>query len=794
MTVGEDDGLFTLFGSKCFVTKVHRYRTVHFTVKSISSSRILLEWNEPRTYGIDTIRAYQVNLNGRQLGKLLSPQTKKVAVHCQRNSVYRIVLLALPADPHLGDAEPSNLLTVCTPGVTEKGLDPKQNIRLQPLWSENESLTVEWSDDNDLLTVDHYVIKWSSVRQPQSREEIVPVEETSYTIEGCQAGTRHFIAVAAVDDRGKLVSKSPQLIMQTSAPLQAPRLLLNSALPSSIIIDWDKPLPMGDATVDSYEIKHKKRYATVKTRARRKHKRKHEHKKRYATVKTRTRRKHKKPYATVKTRARRKHKRKHEHKKRYATVKTRARRKHKRKHEHKKRYATVKTRARRKHKKPYATVKTRARRKHKRKHEHKKRYATVKTRARRKHKRKHEDQYVHYLTSEEDDVTLDTFIDNPATITHGPLESTTHEDTLNNALPSLPYWVILEVHLFPDGCHGVFSRPIRTRVAVPPDPPGRVNVVVVGLRERQTLERFVSRLAQLKDSGQPVSGHHQSLRDQLTSRDWLTTNVQHLCGCHPAGQRRRYEGGGSKGGVCHMYSLVGVPTILLCNHDGYMLWQGRICVQDYHEYQQCMLHALTEALNQDCNISNCDQCVLDHELNTSCLTSRLLTDPNECYNYKGAKQDSSLVVTGRLSSHSAAIYRASYKDVTYDSRESSSRVGKSEPTLTQDVDPSTLESTKYLRRRLQDTRPQTSPSIDKTPTLHRSLKVPHVSARRSAEGRAKTANSTRSSVFQNRFSSSMTSLLPSLELANERTVPKKQRSISMKPKRVQLSVDEFSTV
>lgn len=76
-------------------------------------------------------------------------------------------------------------------------------------------------------------------------------------------------------------------------------------------------------------------------------------------------------------------------------------------------------------------------------------------------------------------------------------------------------------------------------------------------------------------SNQLVSGHHQSLHAQLKSHNWLTDNVKHLCGCHPVGQRsvlRRNEGGGSKGSVCHMYGLVGVPTIVLCNHDGKCLW------------------------------------------------------------------------------------------------------------------------------------------------------------------------------------------------------------------------------
>lgn len=102
------------------------------------------------------------------------------------------------------------------------------------------------------------------------------------------------------------------------------------------------------------------------------------------------------------------------------------------------------------------------------------------------------------MASEEEEMSLESILDNQETITHDALQPLTHDDTLTNALSSLPYWVALEVTLLPVGCHTVFSQPIKTRVAAPPDPPW-VSVVVVGLKERKILERFVSRLAQLKD-------------------------------------------------------------------------------------------------------------------------------------------------------------------------------------------------------------------------------------------------------------------------------------------------------
>ena len=105
---------------------------------------------------------------------------------------------------------------------------------------------------------------------------------------------------------------------------------------------------------------------------------------------------------------------------------------------------------------------------------------------------------VHYLVDQKLDLTNDLIVNSPSTVIHGPLDHTTHEDTLDNALPTLPYWVVLEVNLIPEGCSRVLSQPIRTKVAVPPDPPN-ISVEVKGLNQRRALERFVCGLAQIKD-------------------------------------------------------------------------------------------------------------------------------------------------------------------------------------------------------------------------------------------------------------------------------------------------------
>lgn len=247
-----------------------------------------------------------------------------------------------------------------------------------------------------------------------------------------------------------------------------------------------------------------------------------------------------------------------------------------------------------------------------------------------------------------------------------------------------------------------------------------------------------------------------------------------------------------------------------------MVWQGRIVAQDFNEFKEFLLHALNESLHNNCPILDCDQCLLDNELDTTGLTSHLVRDPiDDYYNYKSANYDPSLVVTGCLS-RSREVNSTNDRPLEH---WRDTGVYQSDLNTTESVHPTTLENTEFLRRRLHDTRPQTSPSKEKTPSslqVPRSPKVSSQKARFSNGGRAMTANHTRSSVFQNRFSSSMTSSLPSLGLSNEgpgykgvgltneRAAYKTfglsnersetHRPFSTKPKKIKISVDEFSPI
>lgn len=94
-------------------------------------------------------------------------------------------------------------------------------------------------------------------------------------------------------------------------------------------------------------------------------------------------------------------------------------------------------------------------------------------------------------------VTSQDIISDTQSMQHGPLPSNIEEDKLN-VPPDSYYWVVLQVELTPVGCKSVYSEPIRTRVAVSPDPP-IISLEVEGLDERKRLEERICELSNKRD-------------------------------------------------------------------------------------------------------------------------------------------------------------------------------------------------------------------------------------------------------------------------------------------------------
>jgi hypothetical protein len=189
------------------------------------------------------------------------------------------------------------------------------------------------------------------------------------------------------------------------------------------------------------------------------------------------------------------------------------------------------------------------------------------------------------------------------------------------------------------------------------------------------------------------------------------------------------------------------------------------------------------------------------------FSSQIASDhPSELFKYKSAKNDSSLEVTGRLS-------RVTQRNLSACDIASSTGLARQDGNLLNErssyknIHPSTIEDTEFLYRRLHGTRSQ---NINHQPTRPQTTQITshnHIntsqhnnppkstkSVRILTPERAKSAYHTRTSVFQDRFSTSMTSSLPSLGLTNERTQTKtRHRSATSKPKS-KISVQEFSPI
>lgn len=95
-------------------------------------------------------------------------------------------------------------------------------------------------------------------------------------------------------------------------------------------------------------------------------------------------------------------------------------------------------------------------------------------------------------------VTSQGIISDAQSIQHSPLPSNIEEDKLTYVPSDSYYWVVLQVELTPVGCKSVYSEPIRTRVAVSPDPP-IISVEVEGLNERKRLEERICELSNKRD-------------------------------------------------------------------------------------------------------------------------------------------------------------------------------------------------------------------------------------------------------------------------------------------------------
>ncbi len=57
-----------------------------------------------------------------------------------------------------------------------------------------------------------------------------------------------------------------------------------------------------------------------------------------------------------------------------------------------------------------------------------------------------------------------------------------------------------------------------------------------------------------------------------------------------------------------------MPTILILNKDGQLVWKGRHANYDYNQFENFMHHTLCEVIDAKCPIINCDICAGDNSI------------------------------------------------------------------------------------------------------------------------------------------------------------------------------------
>ncbi|XP_071807417.1 uncharacterized protein [Asterias amurensis] len=245
---------------------------------SVMQEEFILEWGEPRLYGGVTVRGYQVYMNDKKVGQELSASHYKAAIPCRPNRTYHMSIVALSADPNYRDSDLSDevVITCWSPetqpiaqvaatskrgqgdGCSHGSLCP-EDISVGVLELSEMLVVLEWRlpliglESQQL--VDRIKVLWSSVARPKELEAVLKPTATQYSIKGCIAGTNHFVSVVALDEGDRVIHRSRQLTVQTSAPLATPNLTIRSCTYSGCILEWEKPMQFGNAHLIGYQLR-----------------------------------------------------------------------------------------------------------------------------------------------------------------------------------------------------------------------------------------------------------------------------------------------------------------------------------------------------------------------------------------------------------------------------------------------------------------------------------------------------------------------------------------------------------
>ena len=82
-------------------------------LRNVDTNEFVIEWGEPRLYGVK-IGGYQVYLNQKKVGNILSVHHRKAVIPCKPNKEYKVALVALSSDPRFESSGFSNTVVINT--------------------------------------------------------------------------------------------------------------------------------------------------------------------------------------------------------------------------------------------------------------------------------------------------------------------------------------------------------------------------------------------------------------------------------------------------------------------------------------------------------------------------------------------------------------------------------------------------------------------------------------------------------------------------------------------------------
>ncbi|XP_071816673.1 uncharacterized protein [Apostichopus japonicus] len=250
------------------------------TCKEVTSKHIQLEWSEPRLHGDVKVAGFQVYMNNKPVGNVLTSETFQAIMPCQPLKTYVLNVAAVADDAISSHSRLQEPVIIQTPEATQKNPslfeiidNSARGTTKSHIWKShtrgklmpetvsvvvdrvtNHCVTVSWTIPYPGSSSDVYQFKvcWSSVAKPKELDVLLKGDATQFTIRNCVAGTSIFLVIYGLNRQGDTICRSQQLTVQTSAPIATPVIVMQESNFEGCTITWQKPEQFGGARLNGY--------------------------------------------------------------------------------------------------------------------------------------------------------------------------------------------------------------------------------------------------------------------------------------------------------------------------------------------------------------------------------------------------------------------------------------------------------------------------------------------------------------------------------------------------------------